>query len=229
MIETGVLFDDIHSFRDLNLVLAPFVLPPAKPKTTYIDVPGRDGSIDVTEATGKITYKDREFSFTFTVFPEDTMTFEERQTVVSNALNGKRCKITLDKDPDYYLDGRCTVDKHFANKKLRQIVVSVRCAPYKMKQQETVAIVTLKQGDEKTYIFRNGKKEVQTAIQITASKMAAVAIYNAGYDEDYKNYLCMPGTMNYVGIYLHEGNNTVKVKAPNCDATIKFVYREGDL
>ena len=220
MIETGVLFDDIHSFRDLNLVLAPFVLPPAKPKTNYIDVPGRDGSIDATESTRKVTYEDREFSFTFTVFPQDTLTFEDRQTVVSNALNGKRCKITLEKDPDYYLDGRCAVTEHFANKKLRQIVVSVRCAPHKMKHQETVVSVDLASKEENTVILQNGKKQVCPTIEVNGN----VSISFGGYSEIYTT-----GTYKDLNICLLEGSNTLTLESLGNSATIKFTYREGAL
>ena len=221
MIETGVLFNDIHSFRDLNLVLAPFVLPPARPKTNYIDVPGRDGSIDATEATGKVTYEDREFSFTFTVFPQDDLTFEERQSVVSNALNGKRCKITLEKDPDYYLDGRCTVKEHFANKKLRQIVVSVRCLPYKIKQNETVFQVSLPSNQERTIILQNSKKEVCPTIEVEGD----VTIKFGGYSKGYTT-----GSFKDLNICLLEGANTLTVKSNSISiATIKFSYKEGVL
>ena len=220
MIETGVLFDDIHSFRDLNLVLAPFVLPPAKLKKNYIDVPGRDGSIDATEATGKATYEDREFSFTFTVFPNDDLTFEERQTVVSNALNGTRCKITLEKDPDYYLDARCTVNEHFANKKLRQIVVGVRCAPYKMNQHETVVSCDLESNEEQTIILMNSKKQVCPIIEVSGE----VSVTFGGYSQTYTT-----GKYKDLGICLLKGANTLTVQAPSNSATIKFSYREGVL
>lgn len=220
MIETGVLFDDIHSFRDLNLVLAPFTLVPAKPKTSYIDVEGRDGSIDASEANGKITYEDREFAFTFTVFPKDELTFEERQTVVSNALNGKRCKITIEKDPEYYFDGRCTVNEYFANKKLRQIVVGVRCAPYKMKQHETVLSFDLASNEQRTIILQNGKKRVVPIIEVSGS----VSVGFGGYSNTYKDE-----TFKDLNICLLEGTNILTLKASSNPATIKFTYREGVL
>lgn len=220
MIETGVLFDDIHSFQDLNLVLAPFTLPPAKLKTNYIDVDGRDGSIDATEATGKLTYHDREFSFTFSVFPKDDLTFEERQTVVSNALNGKRCKITVEKDPDYYLDGRCTVNEHFANKRLRQIVVSVRCAPYKMKQHETVFSFDLQKKKQLTIILPNSKKQVVPIIEANGE----VTVDFGAYSRTYKNE-----TVKDLNVCLLEGANILTIYALNDAATIKFTYREGVL
>jgi len=226
MIETGILFDDIHSFRDLNLVLAPFVLVPAKPKTNFIDIPGGDGSIDATEATGEVKYNDREFAFTFTVFPGDDLTFEERQTVVSNALNGKRCKITIEKDPDYYLEGRCTVNEYFANKNLRQIVVNVRCAPYKMKQHETFMSFDLASTEERTIVLPNGKKRVVPTIEANCS----FSISFNGYSKEYPLGMHASAPFKDLNIRLAEGTNIMTLKSTNYPGgTIKFSYREGDL
>lgn len=139
----GIYFDDIHSFYDLNLILAPFVPVPATAKTNYIEITGGDGSLDLSEALGEIKYKARDFTFTFTINPLDAMTFDEKVSQVSNALNGKRCKITLDRDPDYYWEGRCTVDKYAQDKNLKQISVKATVKPYKLKQNETVVYAPL--------------------------------------------------------------------------------------
>ena len=55
----GIKFDDIHSFYDLNLVLSQVDIPPATAKTSFVDIPGADGSVDMTEALGSVKYKDR--------------------------------------------------------------------------------------------------------------------------------------------------------------------------
>lgn len=135
----GIRFGEVHSFEDLNLILSKVDLPPAAVKTVYVDNPGGDGSWDLTEATGKVNYKNREAKFTFSVLPEDD--FEAKKTEVSNLLNGKRFKITLDKDPAYYWDGRCTVNQYESNKKMRKIVVGASVAPYKLKQEKTRVFV----------------------------------------------------------------------------------------
>lgn len=135
----GIWFDEIHSFTDLNLILSKVDLPPATVKTSYVDNPGGDGSWDLTEATGKINYKNRDCKFTFSVLPTDD--FEQKKTEVSNLLNGRRYKVVLDKDPGYFWDGRCTVNKYESKKKLRQIVVSANVAPYKYKTEQTNVFV----------------------------------------------------------------------------------------
>lgn len=135
----GVWFDDVHSYTDLNLVLSEVNLPPAVPKTVFVDIPGGDGSVDLTEALGEVKYKSRDGSFTFTAFPSDDFEVKKRQ--VSNLLNGKRCKIRLDKDPDYYWIGRCVVDDYASDKNVHTIVVAFTVDPYKLKNDETFVAV----------------------------------------------------------------------------------------
>ena len=169
----GIYFDDIHSFNDLNLILAPFVPEPAEPKTNYIDIAGGDGSLDMTEALGEVKYKDRVFSFTFTIKPSDNMTFDEKVSQVSNALNGKKCKITFDRDPEYFWDGRCIVEKYAQDRNLKQISVKATVRPYKIKQDETVVSFGLTtKGKEIT--LRNGRKSVVPEITCTNDNTVVV-------------------------------------------------------
>lgn len=131
----GIKFNNIHSYKDLNLILSSVSIPPAAPKTTYIDIPGTDGSVDQTEAFGEVKFNDRDCEFVFSVLPHDD--FEKKKTEISNLLNGQVCKITLDKDADYYYQGRCIVDNYKSDKMLRQIVVKAKTFPYKYKKSIT--------------------------------------------------------------------------------------------
>lgn len=135
----GIWFGDIHSYANLNLILSKVDLPPATVKETYVDNPGGDGSWDLTEANGKVNYKDRKAKFTFSVLPGDD--FEAKKTEISNLLNGRRFKIVLDKDPEYYWDGRCSVNKYESKKKDRKIVVAANVSPYKLKKGQTRVFV----------------------------------------------------------------------------------------
>ena len=139
----GVYFNELHSYNDFNLIMAPFTPAPAMPKTNYMDIAGGNGSLDFTEAFGEVKFQDRDFKFTFTIDPTETMSFDEKVTQVSNALNGKKCKITLDRDADYYWDGRLTVNEYLQNKSIGQIVISATVRPYKLKQQETIHAATM--------------------------------------------------------------------------------------
>ena len=149
----GIWFDNIHSYENLNLILSSVSIPPATVKTNYIDIPGADGSIDLTEALGMVRYKNRECSFVFSVFPYED--FEEKKKEVSNLLNGKKCKIKLDKDAEYFWIGRCSVNTYASDKNLHKITVKATVEPYKLKCAETVVDVELSSDDCRSNVFGN--------------------------------------------------------------------------
>lgn len=165
----GVYFGNIHSFYDLNLILGPFTPTPAEPKLNFLEIPGRDGHLDLTEANGDVKYNSREFEFTFTLAPGDPLTFDERVSAVSNALNGLRCKITLDRDPDYYWEGRCSVSEYAQDKNIGQIVIAATVDPYKLKQNETVVSVVLSPPEVQTVVLVNSGKPVVPTITCTGT------------------------------------------------------------
>ena len=56
----GVLFDDkIHTERDWRLKLISIYIPMPDPKTQLVDIPGADGTVDLTEVNGRPAYNDR--------------------------------------------------------------------------------------------------------------------------------------------------------------------------
>lgn len=210
----GIWFDKIHSYSDLNLVLSEVNIPPATPKTNYIDIPGGDGSVDLTEALGEVRYNDREGSITFTVFPYEDFEVKKRQ--ISNLLNGKRYKITLDKDPEYYWAGRCRIDEYASDKAIHQIVVGVTVAPYKLKHNQTKVVVPA--GTNTLIEFHNARK---TAIPtITASAETTIDTMNGGV------YKLNAGTRKITNIVLKEGTTWMMVTSA---ADVTFTYQEGDL
>lgn len=217
MIETGVLFGDIHSFFDLNLILAPFTPTPATPKTVYVDVPGSDETIDLTEAHGRVNYNPRDFQFTFTINPADKTPFDEKVSQISNALNGKRCKITLDRNPDYYWEGRCVVNQYIQNKRIGQVVINAKVNPYKLKQKPTVHSFSLK-STEQTVTLWSGRKPVVPVFECTANNTVVVF---GGITKTLN-----AGTHKILDICFTEGGNVLKLSG---SGAITITYQEGEL
>ena len=219
MIDKGISFGNIHSYYDLNLILSKVEIPPAKPKTTYIDIPGGNGSIDLTEAHGEVKYFDRECKFTFTMNPSGDLSeaaFEEKKTEVSNALNGRLFEITLDKDDTFYYSGRCEVSEYLSNQRIRQFVVTANVKPYKLKQNETILNYTLSE-KEQTVTVMNGRMSVVPEITCTGS-----AKIKFGTIEK----VLSAGTFKVLDIQFKEGANVLKVSG---NGKITFKYREGEL
>lgn len=211
----GILFDDFHSYRDFGLVLNDASIPPALPKTSYIEIPGSDEPLDTTESLGEIQYNCRDCKFTFVVDSSIQSSFEDKKAEVSNALNGRRFKITLDADAEFYYYGRVTVDSYAQRGNLRQIVMSANVAPYKMKRMETVVSQTIT--DEEVVSCYNERKSVVPTITTDADFILK---------------------FNDISVAVSAGENIVPdikfVQGENvvtCIGTgnITFTYREGSL
>lgn len=219
MIEKGVSFGGVHSFWDLGLILSAVDVSPASPKEMFVDVPGADGSIDMTEAFGDVKYNDRTATFTFYMNPSNDLSeaaWERKKTEVCNRLNGLRCQITIDKDPDYYWTGRCNVNEHASEKRLRKIVVGARVAPYKLKQDVTVHSFNLNETPTE-YTLLNSRK---TACPVFECSGSAVVVIGAS------TFNISEGTHKILDIQLREGETTVIISGTG---TLKINYQEGDL
>lgn len=223
MIETGVYFGNIHSFYDLDLILSAVAVSPAKPKTVYVPIPGADGSLDLTEAHGEVKYSDRDIKFTLTMNPASDLSeaaWEAKKTEVSNALNGKACRITLDKDPYYYWEGRCTVDEFLSNKRHRRFSVSAVVRPYKMRTDQTVAVFPLKETEQKVILY-NSRKLACPQITCIGSPVT-VTFKEAVYE-------LSSGAHKFTDFRLSEGENEVTISGTTGRGQVAFVYQEGDL
>lgn len=210
----GMMFDNIHSFRDLNLVLSSVMIPPATVKTNFVNNPCGDGSWDLTEALGQVNYTDRTCTFVFSVLPTDD--FEVKKKEISNLLNGRRFKIVLDKDPGYYWNGRISVNSYETQKKKMKITLGAVVAPYKLKTDVTQVSVQLT-STPKEITLLNSRKTVSPEIICTESAKLVV---------DGNEFNISQGTHKILDFQLHEGVNTVTISGTG---KVTFVYQEGDL
>lgn len=214
----GTDFGGVHSSTDLHLIQQKVDVQPAEPKLNLIEIPGADGTKDLTEQpAGRVTFKDREIEWTFALYPGDN--WDDKHSEVSSALNGKRCRITLDTDPNYYYVGRLIVSKYTVDRLLRQITVKAICHPYKLKQAETTVTANLTT-TAKTLTFINGRKPVVPTITVTAETVIA---WNGS------TYTISAGTRKFLDVEFQEGNNRMDAKVISGTGSITVVYQEGAL
>lgn len=126
----GVTLGGYHSYTDLGLILQTVSMPLPTPKTSAIDVPGMDGSIDLTEAFGPVKMQNRVITMTLS----DKALYLKRyaiQSGVSNLLHGKKVQIKFDEDPGYYYIGRLTIGEFYPEGTVRTVTITADCDPYK--------------------------------------------------------------------------------------------------
>lgn len=109
-------------------------------ETKFVPIPGLDGSVDLSEflRSDRPAYGRRTGTFEFYVDNNDYETEEFWMTIypkIVNILHGKKFKMVLNEDdPDYYWDGRFTVDKFDADDGYHsKVSISYAVQPWKMK------------------------------------------------------------------------------------------------
>lgn len=210
----GVKFDNLHTYDDFSLILSSKKIGVPQPKTELLEVPGSDEMLDFTEFFGDVKYENRKLEFEFTTLVPQSkfMTLFSR---IQNALNGKRMKIVLDEDPDFYYSGRVSVKEWLADKSIGKITIECDCDPYKLKKDKTIVsnIVSV----EKTVILSNLRKHVVPIFKSSAE----IRIEFKG-----NSYSMSAGEARFPAIVLKEGETELKLKG---NSTVTIEYQEGGL
>lgn len=112
------------------MILTHKTIGTAPPKDEYLDIPGGDGVLDMTEFFGEVKYGNRPITYEFsTAIPyEQFPAFFSR---VQNALHGQKVEIVDDEDPSCYYIGRVTVSPFQAKRAIGELAIDCNCEPYK--------------------------------------------------------------------------------------------------
>lgn len=128
-------FTGIDTYEDWHLIPSsrPNISMPGV-ETKFVTIPGMDGSLDLSQFIRKDrpAFGDRSGSFEFYVENDHEFWMTIYPKIV-NALHGKRFKMVLNEDdPDYYWEGRFTVDRYESGDgNWSTVSISYAIAPYK--------------------------------------------------------------------------------------------------
>jgi hypothetical protein len=144
---------------------------------------------------------------------------ESLKRYLSLILNGQKFKITLDKDPDFYYIGRCSINDHKCDKKVGTITVDLRLQPWKLKQELTV--YELKHSSNwfgEYFAFQNLKKPAKVTVTCsTAIKLGDI----------HGDYSLSAGT-HILSEPFVEGENVITIDTTEA-GKITISYQEGCL
>lgn len=228
----GVRFDDKHSYDDFGLILTSVILPNPEPKTYELEVPGADGSMDLTELFGSVKYHTRTISFTF-AFSSGHWQRYARNSEVANALHGQKMKLILDEDPSYYYIGRVNFKEWKVDKSIGRLEIGVTADPYKYELQSSLEEWLWDPFDFETGIIREyrnirvdgsltinipGRKKPVTPVIISSTAMTVTF--------DGRQYDLMAGEQKIYGITIMDGDNYLTFKG---NGIISIDYRGGIL
>lgn len=144
----SITFGDKNTWNDWCLIpeTEPIIAPPSQ-KTNFIDIPGADGSLDMSEVlTGYPIYNDREGTLSFIAMNKNASStpecnpfkFRDLVATISDYLHGKKLKMVLEDDNEHYYEGRFYLESANADNAFNKIGIKYRVGPYKWTVKSTI-------------------------------------------------------------------------------------------
>ncbi len=142
---------EINTWDDWHIVAStrPVITPPS-PKTKFVDIPGGNGTLDLTEVlTNSVTYNDRTGDIEFIVLNPNISVVEydvktlpasydrwaEVYSTIINSVHGKKVSLRLADDKDNFYSGRIWINQWQSDQEYSNITISYNLYPYKMRTE----------------------------------------------------------------------------------------------
>lgn len=214
----GVYFGDIHTGTDWNLTMNQYELEPPSVKTNFLEIEGRDGSIDLTEVLcGEPKFSDRQLNLKFILTEGNFTSRNTLLTTIYNAVHGRRITFKDEDHAGYHLEGRFGVNSSRNDLAYGEIEIAGTMEPFWLKDIETSTFTEA--GTSKTCnVVNNGRMTVFLTVTTTAES-------NIQYEGG--SYSLGAGTFELVDLPV-KGGETVQFTVTSTGTTT-FKWREGQL
>ena len=212
---SDIRFGTKWAHADYGLIVAPYAIPMPEPQTSFVEIPGRDGALDLTEAFGTVRYADRIIPLTlYARAPFDTLI-----SAFASDVHGRRMNMIFDRDPTFYYDARMTIEDVERHWGYCELSLECRVKPYKLEQFET-AITVLPTGTA-TVTLTNTRMPVVPSITVSAEMTLTFTIAGVGYTIN-----LAAGSHIVPSLVLTDGETKIDITGTG---SITFTYRKGAL
>ena len=216
------------------------VFNPPSPKTSYIDIPGSDWGLDLSESlTGEVVYDSRKGSLEFIV-DNGHQEWHELYSDIMDYLHGKVKKAVLEDDPTYYYEGRFWVNQWKSDPGNSKITIDYEVQPYKLERYSSFEDKYSWEWDsfnfEKGYVREYWDLEVdgEFTITIPGQRKSVVPTFKVSNITSSYFYVEFNGNKYYLSsgdnqsphIVLKEGENILTFVG---NATVSIDYQGGRL
>ena len=187
-------------------------------RTNYVEVPGRNGSLDLSTANtnGEPVYSDRTLTVTLECSEGTKVERDAEITKLYTILDGYRVNIVLPDESDYYRTGRCTISVDYSNHAHAALTITATVTPMRTKTVATTIYRTLSTSQVSVTLTNNGRPVVPT-ITVESSTTLIFGSYTTTLSA---------GAWTVPSIRLANGENTIKAKATDGSGKVTFTWNE---
>lgn len=206
---------------------------PPKPKTFFEDIPGADGTADLSTAiSGRITYDRREITMNF----QSEHREKQWPAIMSEILkefHGKEGRIVFEDDPAYYYFGRMEVSGYERKRTYGKFTIKANAEPYKYEKYSSLEPWIWNSFNLRNGIIRNYGNIVVDGTKIlnvpgTERWVIPVFITEGEISLTFggKTYNLKPGKSKIYSIVIEQGMNTFQFDGKG---KVSLDYRGGKL
>ena len=200
---------------DYGLIVAPYAIPMPEPQTNFVEIPGRDGALDLSEAFGTVRYVDRIIPLTMYA----RAPFDALISAFAADVHGRRMKVIFDRDPTNYYDARVTLEDVERHAGYCELSLKCRAKPYKLEHFETT--ITVLPAGSATATLTNTRMPVVPVITASADMTLTFTIGGLVYTINLS-----AGSHVVPSLVLFEGDTEIDITGTG---SITFIYRKGAL
>lgn len=173
--------------------LAECSLSKPEKQTNYVEIPGRDGSIDLNDGLtgGEPRYKQRTLQIRLTCSERDRIFRTELIDDIVNTLDGFVFRIIHPDDPTRYIRGVCSVTVEYNDPAHCGVLIEALCDPWRVSMTGVYIDVTAS-GTAQTLVLTNrGRRRVVPYIGAydDAPTMPNVSISSGTYSTTFTDYV----------------------------------------
>lgn len=209
---------------DLNgpWTLAGWELTAAVYRTQFVEVPGRDGDLDMSTALtdGAPRYGSRNLTVTLERSDGTRLEREAAIDTMVNWLDGWRMDIRLPDDETHHLTGRVHVAKNYNDPAHASVTVTAVCDPWRYNDYETIIRATAGADPLEIRLTNSGRQTVVPVVEITGDEASVNLVYGA------YSWALGAGTYQLPDIVVPQGGVTVTCSGAG---EVSFTYREAVL
>ena len=240
----SIIFGDKNTWADWYLIPSSRpVFNPPEPKTKFVDIPGADWHIDMSEVlTGDIAYNARQGSLEFIVDNGQLSDYKADRwhvlySEILDYLHGRILQATLEDDPLYYYEGRFSINEWKSEPHNSKITIDYVVSPYKYEASSSLEDWLWDPFDFEDGIVREYKDlKVNGTLEfvIVGRRMAVTPIFivkssdGKGLNVTFNGatYALPDGTSRVVNIRTTEGENHLTFTG---NGTVSIEYQGGKL
>ena len=212
---SDIRFGTKWAHADYGLIVAPYAIPMPEPQTNYVEIPGRDGALDLSEAIGTVRYADRIIPLTLYA----RAPFDALISAFTSDVHGRRMNVIFDRDPTYYYDARVALEDLERHAGYCELSLKCRTKPYKLEHFETS--MTVLPAGSATVTLTNTRMPVVPTITVSAEMTLTFTISAINYA-----VTLSAGAHVVPSLVLMEGETEIGITGTG---SITFTYRKGAL